>query len=79
MAFFITLPGSRFMPPIAPRPRKDKSLPHGDLYIDTEGQAHFQCTTKGEDFYQTRDALLKYIGLLQRQIDNERQCPFFKP
>jgi hypothetical protein len=52
---------------------------YGELYLDAEGEAHFICHTKDDDFQATRRALKKFIALLQDQLDRERECPFFKP
>jgi hypothetical protein len=50
----------------------------GELYIDKEGEAHFICHTKNDDFKQTKVAIQKFIVLLQGQLDREKQCPFYK-
>ncbi len=50
----------------------------GELYIDAHGEAHFICHTKDDDFLATKDAIKKFIALLQGQLDNEKKCPFFQ-
>lgn len=49
--------------------------PHGELWIDDAGEAHFLCHTVGDDFAYTKKAIEKFIAVLQRQIDNEELCP----
>lgn len=51
----------------------------GELRLDESGEAHFICHTKDEDFATTRSAFEKFIALLQGQIANERECPFYAP
>lgn len=51
--------------------------PHGELWIDEAGEAHFLCHTVGDDFTGTRTAIEKFIAVLQRQLDNEARCPLF--
>ena len=53
---------------------------HGELYLDDEGEPHFQChTPAGTSFEEARAALRKWIALLQRQITDEESCPYYKP
>ena len=48
----------------------------GELYIDEHGEAHFICHTPGEmGFHEARAGLLKFIKLLQSQVDEQRKCP----
>lgn len=56
---------------------RDPASPYGELYIDAAGNPHFICHTTGEDFPRTKEALQKFIGLLQRQLDNEESCPYY--
>lgn len=49
----------------------------GELLLDDKGEAHFICHTKDDDFLATKIALGKFIELLQRQVTNEAECPFF--
>lgn len=52
------------------------NTPWGELSIDSEGNAHFQCHTPGNaTFEDVRIALTKFIALLQGQIDREDECP----
>lgn len=56
---------------------KDLTKPYGELYLDTEGAAHFDCHTPGEcDFETALAAFHTFVALLQRQIDMRNQCPF---
>lgn len=48
---------------------------HGELYVDAEGEAHFICHTQDDDFAATREAIIKFIGLLTEQLMNARSCP----
>lgn len=57
----------------------DMQQPYGELYIDAEGEPHFICHTTGDDFAQTKAALIKFIGLLQSQLDREDECPLKPP
>lgn len=50
----------------------------GELWLDAEGEAHFICHTKDEDFLKTKTAFEKFIAILQRQIAKERECPFYQ-
>lgn len=59
-------------------PRIDRDQPYGEMYLDTDGEAHFECHTQGEDFARTRVAIEKFVRLLQRQLDNESSCPFYE-
>ena len=54
----------------------DITQPHGELYIDTKGKAHFICHTHGEEFRQTEAALGKFIALMQHTLDNAIDCPY---
>lgn len=51
---------------------------HGELYVDAEGRAHFVCHTKDEDFLSTQTAFQQFIALLEDQIANQRNCPFYE-
>lgn len=59
-------------------PIKDTNQPSGELFIDTEGEAHFICYTSDTDFSKTKEAIWKFICILQRQIVNEKLCPYYK-
>lgn len=49
----------------------------GELYLDAKGEAHFICHDKGDDFLATKEALLKFIALLQEKVNSEKNCPFY--
>jgi len=52
------------------------NTPWGELSIDAEGNAHFQCHTPGgATFEDVRVALIKFVALLQSQIDRQDECP----
>jgi len=52
------------------------STPWGELSIDSEGKAHFQCHTPADaTFEDVRIALTKFVALLQDQLDREGECP----
>jgi hypothetical protein len=54
----------------------DETQPHGELTIDREGNAHFECHTPGTvEFKGLRVAIEKWIALLQDQIAREDECP----
>jgi hypothetical protein len=57
---------------------KSKAELFGELYLDEHGQPHFICHIRGEDYGKARDGIEKFIALLQEQIKNERQCPFYR-
>ncbi len=49
---------------------------HGMIYLDATGEAHFDCTTPaGMTFAAARAGLVKFVALLTRQLDDEKQCP----
>ena len=55
----------------------DQGILHGELYLDSEGQAHFICHTPGNmTFVEVREALSKFIDLFLDQIEREEECPF---
>lgn len=62
--------------PVVQPPEPDARL-WGELFLDATGEAHFICHTKDENFPATKAAFEKFIALLQRQIANERECPFY--
>lgn len=49
----------------------------GELFLDDQGNAHFICHTKDDDFLATRVAFHKFIDLLQSQITVQQRCPFY--
>lgn len=49
----------------------------GELWLDEEGAAHFLCHTKDDDFLKTKAALEKFVALLQKQLANAAECPFY--
>lgn len=61
----------------ASRPVGEQRQLFGELWIDNEGEAHFVCHTKNDDFPATKAAFEKFIALLQRQIQDEKECPFY--
>ena len=56
----------------------DGAVIWGELYLDSNNEAHFVCHTKDDDFQKTKMAIQKFITLLQGQLDREKECPFFK-
>jgi hypothetical protein len=56
--------------------RDDINQPHGELYIDRDGKAHFDCHTPGDvGFDGLALAIEKWIALLQDQMDRQDECP----
>lgn len=49
----------------------------GELWIDDKGEPHFICHISDEDYLRVRSGIEKFIALLQEQLNNEKQCPFF--
>lgn len=48
----------------------------GELYLDDEGKAHFDCHIHSSvKFGEAEAALIKFIWLLQEQIDRKAECP----
>jgi len=48
----------------------------GELYIDEDGKAHLDCHIHNSvKFEQAEDALVKFVDLLQDQIDRKTECP----
>jgi len=56
----------------------DGAVIWGELYLDSNNEAHFICHTKDDDFQKTKMAIQKFIALLQDQLNREKECPFFK-
>ena len=55
----------------------DEDIIHGELYLDSNGKAHFICHTPGNmSFVEVREALSKFIDLFLDQIEREEECPF---
>ena len=52
---------------------------HGELYLDDAGEPHFICHTPAEmGFHEAKAGLLKFIELLQNQVDRQRECPHYR-
>lgn len=48
----------------------------GELYVDDEGKAHLDCHIHSSvTFHEAHEALVKFVGLLQDQIDRKGECP----
>ena len=48
----------------------------GELYIDDAGKAHLDCHIHSSvKFGEAEAALVKFIELLQDQIDRKSECP----
>lgn len=57
----------------------DITKPHGTLYIDDTGDAHFECTTPAYCSFETSlETFMKFIALLQSKVDARKECPFYK-
>ena len=58
------------------RPRKGRRF-WGELYVDTSGEAHFDCHTSGDiPFDEVRRGLTSFVVLLMQQLERERECPY---
>ena len=56
----------------------DEMILHGELYLDAKGKAHFDCHTPGGmTFVESREGLVKFIALLQNQVDRQEECPYY--
>ena len=48
----------------------------GELYIDDDGKAHLDCHSHNSvTFGEAEAALVKFVGLLQDQLDRKSECP----
>ena len=57
---------------------KAKSYLWAELYLDGLDGPHIILHTQDEDFPRAKAALVKFITLLQVQVNSERLCPFYK-
>ncbi len=58
----------------------DMDQPHGELYIDCDGDPHFIChTPPNVDFEGLRTAIEKWIMTLEDQIERKDECPLSDP
>ena len=52
---------------------------HGELYLDENGEAHFICHTPANmTFKESRMGLVKFIAILQNQVVNQEECPYYE-
>lgn len=51
----------------------------GELFLDADGTPHFICHTRDTGFAATKDAFVKFIGLLRSQLDRQTECPYYAP
>lgn len=52
----------------------------GEFSIDFEtGGLNFRCSTQNVEFHEVRDALIRLRDEMDRQIINEKKCPFYTP
>ena len=57
----------------------NKLILHGELYIDDEGEPHFIChTPAGMSFIEAHEGLIKFIAILQNQVDKQEECPYYE-
>ena len=55
----------------------DSMRPYGELYIDTDGKAHFVMHMHSKESYEDVEiSIRKFVAVLQSQLDRQDECPF---
>jgi len=64
---------------ISEREVRDARKHSGELWIDEEGNANFKFHIEGGSFSEAREALTKFISVLQERLARETDCPYYEP